>query len=189
MPFIIKQAVQPGIIMLIMQSQQAWIIFSMFLSPLVHVIMQPMSIISILHMPIMPMLHMQQGTPFIIMQQEHMPPWVIMQSALSISAEVLSSHIQDMHMPPGHFSMVMVQRGAIIMFAIIGLTIGLIIGAIMGDMPIIGLLIMGFMFMPVLDIPVPRSVVIILVIGVLPFFKAGQGRRVYLNEVTTSPPQ
>lgn len=52
MPFIIMYRVQPGIIMLIMQSQQAWIILQAIMSPLVQVIMQPMSIISTLQVPI-----------------------------------------------------------------------------------------------------------------------------------------
>ena len=58
MPFIIMQQVMPGIIMPVMQSQHDWIIFSQCLSPLVHVIVHPMSIISTLHTPIIPTLHM-----------------------------------------------------------------------------------------------------------------------------------
>ena len=78
MPFIIIMQVQPGIIMFIMQSQQAWIIFSAILSPLVQVIIMPMSIGSNLHMP-MVMLQVQTIMPFMVMQQEHMPPAIMLQ--------------------------------------------------------------------------------------------------------------
>ena len=78
MPFIIIMQVQPGIIIDIMQSQQAWIIFSAVLSPLVQVIIMPMSIDSILHMP-MDMLQVQTIMPFMVMQQEHMPPAIMLQ--------------------------------------------------------------------------------------------------------------
>ncbi len=57
MPFIIMQQQQPGADMqAIMQSQQAWIIRQQAASPLVQVIVQPMSIISTRHMPMVPML-------------------------------------------------------------------------------------------------------------------------------------
>jgi len=78
MPFIIIMQVQPGIIMFIMQSQQAWIIFSAILSPLVQVIIMPMSIGSNLHRP-MVMLQVQTIMPFMVMQQEHMPPAIMLQ--------------------------------------------------------------------------------------------------------------
>jgi hypothetical protein len=77
MPFIIRQQVQPGIIMLIMQSQQAWIIFMQAASPLVHVIVQPISVISILQVPIMPMLQVHIGIPFIIIMQPQAPPAIM----------------------------------------------------------------------------------------------------------------
>jgi hypothetical protein len=55
MPFIIMQHMHPGTLMqVIMHSQQAWIIFAQLASPLVQVMRQPISIISILHMPIIP---------------------------------------------------------------------------------------------------------------------------------------
>jgi hypothetical protein len=77
MPFIIMQQVMPGIIMPIMQSQHAWIIFSPCLSPLVQVTVHPISVISTLHIPIMPTLHMHIGIPFIITQHEHIPFCII----------------------------------------------------------------------------------------------------------------
>lgn len=75
MPLIIMQHMQPGIDMqLIMHSQQAAIIFIIFGSLLVQLILQPISIISVLHMPIMPRLYMAIGMPFIMQQTEHAPP-------------------------------------------------------------------------------------------------------------------
>jgi hypothetical protein len=174
MPFIIMQQLQPGIIMQDMQSQQHWIIFSIILSPLVQVIMHPISIISILHMPIMPMLHMHMHMPFIMQQQETDPPAIIMQRFFIISALVLSSAVQVIFMPPAHFSIFMVQRGAmpimplfIIMGFIMGMPIpmpgiippimpGIIWGIILGIMPfIIGI----WPIIPPIPI-IPRSVVI-----------------------------
>jgi hypothetical protein len=77
MPFIVMHIIMPGIIMAVMQSQQACIILTAFMSPLVQVIMQPMSVISHLQVAII-MLQQQTICPFIIMQQPHMPPCIIM---------------------------------------------------------------------------------------------------------------
>ena len=63
MPFIIMQHMQPLLMQVLMQSQQAWTIFMQLGSPLVQVMRQPMSVISILHMPIVPMLCIQQVIP------------------------------------------------------------------------------------------------------------------------------
>jgi hypothetical protein len=158
MPFIIMQQVMPGIIIEFMQSQQAWIIFSQFLSPDVQVIMQPMSIISILHMPIMPMLHMQQHMPFIIMQQETIPPAIMLQRFCIIMAAVLSSHMHVIFIPPAHFSIFMVQRGIIMPGMLAGSE------AIIPMRPIIGIPIMlpAIPAMPMLDI---RSLLIVLIIA------------------------
>jgi hypothetical protein len=122
-PFIIMQQVQPGIIIAHIQSQQAWIIFMQLASPLVQVIAHPISIISTLHVPIMPMLQQHIGMPFIIMQQLIMPPCIIMHRFFIISAAVLSSQVQVTFMPPGHFSIFIVQRGIIMpmVFAIPGI--------------------------------------------------------------------
>ena len=159
MPFIIMQQ-QPGAVMhLLMQSQQAWIIISQFLSPLVQVMEQPMSIISILHMPIMPMLQVQQGMPFIMQHMETMPPCIIMQRFFIISAAVLSSHIMVHFIPPVIFSIFMVQRGIMVPLFIPDMEEA---PGIMLDM---GMLIMeGIMPMEDIDPIIPRSVVIVLVI-------------------------
>ena len=115
MLFIIMQQVHPDAIMFIMQSQQAWIMAQQLLSPLAQVMRTPISVGSHLHRPIM---RLQQQTimPFIIMQQEHIPPAIMVQRFWSIAAEVLSSHTQSMVIPPSHLAKVMVQRGTIIMF-------------------------------------------------------------------------
>ena len=54
--------------------------------------------------------------PFIMQQQESMPPAVMMQRFCSLAVESLSSHAQVTFMPPGHFEKVIVQRGTITMF-------------------------------------------------------------------------
>jgi hypothetical protein len=49
--FIMTQQVQPAAIIVLMQSQQAWIILQHSVSPDVQVTMQPSLVISHLHMP------------------------------------------------------------------------------------------------------------------------------------------
>ncbi len=99
-----------------MQSQQAWIISQHLASPLVQVMTQPLSVISHLHMPIV---RLQQQTimPFIIMQQEHMPPASIVHKFCIMLHAILSVQVQVIFMPPWHFSILIVQRGTIIQFA------------------------------------------------------------------------
>jgi hypothetical protein len=114
-PFIIRQQVQPACIMVHMQSQQAWIILQHSASPEVQVMQQPLAVISILHMP-MVRAQVQTHMPFIMQQQEHMPPASMVHRFCIMAQAVLSSHSQNIFMPPVHFSMRMVQRGTIIMF-------------------------------------------------------------------------
>jgi hypothetical protein len=123
MLFIIRQQAQPAFIMAAMQSQQAWIMAQQSLSPLVQVMQTPFSIISHLHIPI---IRLQQQTiiPFIIRQQPHMPPASIVQRFCIIPADILSSLLQVIFIPPGHFSTVMMQRGTIIMFVPVGIVPG-----------------------------------------------------------------
>ena len=52
MLFSIMQHVQPGCIIAAMQSQHAMIILALDASPLMQLIVQPISVISILHIPI-----------------------------------------------------------------------------------------------------------------------------------------
>jgi hypothetical protein len=171
MAFIIMQQVMPGIIIALMQSQQAWIIFSQFLSPDMQVIMQPMSVISILHMPIIPMLQQQQHMPFIIMQHETIPPAIMLHRFCTIMAAVLSLQVQVIFMPPAHFSIFIMQRGIIMpgMFMPDMLEDS---GIIIGIIPIMG--------MPIIPPPIPmldiRSLVIVVFIlssTVLPAIRAG----------------
>jgi hypothetical protein len=77
MPFMHIIIVQPGIIIEVMQSQQAWIILQAIGSMLVQVMTQPISVISTLHMP-MAMLQQQHIMPFIMQQQPIMALGIIM---------------------------------------------------------------------------------------------------------------
>ena len=113
MLFMQTQQVQPALHMAIMHSQQAWIIEQHSGSPLVQVMQTPSLVISHLHMPII-MLQQQTIMPFIIMQQLHIPPAIIVQRFCIIVADILSSHVHVIFIPPLHFSIFMVQRGTII---------------------------------------------------------------------------
>jgi hypothetical protein len=149
--FIMQQQVQPAAIMVLMQSQQAWIMLQHSASPDVQVITQPSLLISHLHMP---MVRLQQQTimPFIMQQSEHMPPWSIMQRFCIMLHAIGSSQEQVIFMPPVHFSIFMVQRGTMSMLGIIGAAVPPIAeGAMLG--------------IPIPDIPMPvRSIIIVLVI-------------------------
>jgi hypothetical protein len=157
MPFIIMQQVQPSFIMVMQQSQQAWIMSVQALSPLVQVMQQPFSIISHLHMPI---IRLQQQTiiPFIIMQQVHMPPAIMVQRFCIMVHDTLSSHVQVIFMPPSHFSILMVQRGIIMVPMPAG---------IMPVMPVIPLVPIMPPCMPVMPVIAPRFI-IMLTIAVSP---------------------
>jgi hypothetical protein len=154
-------------------------------SPLVQVIFMPMSIISILHMPIIPMQHMHMGMPFIMQHIEHMPPCIIMHICCIITADCCSAAVQVIIMPPSTFSITILQRGAIIP-GIMPMPIpGIIMfmPGIMGIMPdiiwgIIMLLIMpgiippiapaiGFIISPV----IPR---VLVIMGKLRFLVGGE---------------
>jgi hypothetical protein len=115
MPFIITQQVQPAFIMVAQLSQHAWIMAAQSLSPLVQVMQTPLSVISHLHMPII-RLQQQAIMPLSIMQQLHMPPAIMVQRFWSMPADMASSQVQVIFMPPGHFSIAIVHRGIIIMF-------------------------------------------------------------------------
>jgi hypothetical protein len=148
-PFIIMQQVQPAFIIALQQSQHAWIIAPQSLSPLVQVMQTPFSVVSHLHMP---MIRLQQQAiiPFIIMQQLHMPPAIIVQRFCSMPADIASSQVQVIFIPPGHFSIFIVQRGTIIMFVTPGAMVGVPMAPAFG-VP-----------MPVMPIPL-RSIIIALV--------------------------
>src|SRR5262249_24035961 len=113
--FIMKQQVQPASIMQEMQSQQACSMSQHCVSPLVHVIRQPISVISQRHMPIVK-LQVQQGMPLYMTQQLAMPPCSIVHRFWTMLQASLSSQEQVILKPPVHFSSLMVQRGTIIQF-------------------------------------------------------------------------
>ena len=115
MPFIITQQVQPAFIMARHAVAAGLDHLAAALSPLVQVMQTPLSVISHLHMP-MVMLQQQTIMPFIIMQQLHMPPAIIVQRFCIMLQAILSSQMQVIFMPPVHFSILIVQRGTIIMF-------------------------------------------------------------------------
>jgi hypothetical protein len=113
MLFMQTQQTQPAVVMPIMQSQQAWIMAQQDGSPLVQVMQTPSLVGSHLHMPIA-MLQQHIIMPFIIMQQLHMPPAIIEQRFWSIVADMASSHLHVIFMPPVHFSILILHRGTII---------------------------------------------------------------------------
>jgi hypothetical protein len=93
--------------------------------------------------------------PFIIMQQEHIPPAIMLHRFCIIMAEVLSWHVQVIFIPPGHFSIFIMHWGTI--------------PDMLGEEPIMGAvigipIIMGIPIMPVpivvAPIPIIRSLVI-----------------------------
>jgi hypothetical protein len=120
MLFMQTQQTHPAVAMPHMQSQQAWIIAQHEGSPLVHVMHTPSFVGSHLHMPIA---RLQQHIiiPFIIMQQLHMPPAIIEQRFCSIVADMASSHLQVIFMPPVHFSILILHRGTIIHCGAVGI--------------------------------------------------------------------
>jgi hypothetical protein len=134
--FSIRQQVQPAFSIVPMQSQQDWIMSQHLASPLTQVTQTPLAIISHLHMPII-RLQLHTTRPFIIMQQEHIPPASMVQRFCIMPQLIVSSQVQVIFMPPWHFSNFIVQRGTIIQLAA-----GIVPGA-----PIVG------MPMPVLAIP------------------------------------
>jgi hypothetical protein len=135
MPPIIRQHMQPASRHFSMQSQQAWHMSQQALSPLVQVTQTPIlvSLHSHLHMH---MLHWQTCMPFIRQQQLHMPPASILHRFCSVAADVSSSHVQVIFMPPWHFSNFIVQRGTIIMPGIAGAEAGIVAPGIEPMVPI-----------------------------------------------------
>ncbi len=130
------QQVQPDFIIVLMQSQQAWIIAQHIGSPLVQVTQTPLSVISHLHRPIV-ILQQQTIMPFIIIQQLHMPPVSILHRFCIMLHAIASSQVQVIFMPPLHFSNFMVQRGTIIIFIPDGIPIAPpMAGVVMPGIPI-----------------------------------------------------
>jgi hypothetical protein len=159
------QQVHPAFIMVAQQSQQAWIMAAKSLSPLVQVMEQPSSVISHLHMP-MTRLQVQTIIPFIIMLQESMPPASMVMRFCIIEPAILSSQEHVIVMPPGHFSILIVQRGTIIMFMPVGIAPGLpIIPEFMPGMPVVGAV------MPI------RSIIAFIIFVSFPVWDPASGAR------------
>jgi hypothetical protein len=115
--FMSTQQVQPASSMQHRQSQQAWIISQHWASPLVQVIITPESVHSQRHMP-MVRLQVQVTMPLQMVQQLHRPPASMVHRFWTMLVAILSSHEQMILQPPVHFSILMVQRGTIIMLAV-----------------------------------------------------------------------
>jgi hypothetical protein len=178
--FIITQQVQPSLSMVAMQSQQAWIISQHFGSPLVQVMTHPLSIISHLHRP---MVRLQQQTimPFIIMQQLHMPPAIMVQRFCIMLHAIGSSQVQTIFMPPWHFSNLKVQRGTIIQLPGDGIPAA---GPAPAPMPGI----------PIPVIPVRSTIIVLAMSGLLSTMELGRvggfvGRIVHMQERIGKPPR
>ena len=94
----------------IMQSQHDWHMAQQSSSPLVQVMHTPIlvSVHSHLHID---KLHWHIIMPFIMQQQLHMLPAIILHMFCKVAAEISSSQVQVIFMPPLHFSIFMVQRG------------------------------------------------------------------------------
>jgi hypothetical protein len=114
-------------------------------------------------MPII-MLQLQQTIPFIMQQQEHIPPASMVHRFCIIARATASSHMQVIFIPPDIFSTVILQRGTIIMF-----------GA-MGAVPIPGIVDIPAMPMPGMPIPV-RSIIIVLVMFPAPWLTTSSEER------------
>jgi hypothetical protein len=110
----------------------------------------PSLVASALHIPIA---RLQQHIvmPFMSMQQLHIPPAIIEQRFCSMVADIASSHLQIIFIPPVHFSIVIVHRGTIIHCGAVGMPPVAPIGPAAAD--------------PIPGIPIPaRSITIALVI-------------------------
>jgi hypothetical protein len=101
---------QPAFMQANMHSQQAWHMAQQSSSPLVQVMQTPIlvSVHSHLHIA---MLHWHIIMPFIMQQQLHMLPAIILHMFCNVAAESSSSQVQVIFMPPLHFSIFIVQRG------------------------------------------------------------------------------
>jgi hypothetical protein len=119
----IRQQVQPALIIEVMHAQQASIIAQHAGSPLVHVTHTPSSVGSHLHIAMIRLL-LHTTMPFIMQQQLHRPPGIIVHRFWSMVAETLSSHAHTIFIPPAHFLNVIVQRGTINTFMPVGVAAG-----------------------------------------------------------------
>ncbi len=139
---------QPALARPAQQSQQHWIMSQQVLSPLVQVTLQPVFVISTLQTPQV-RLQVHTGTPFMVKQQETIPPWSIVQRFCTVAQAVVSSQLQVIVIPPVHFSNLKVHRGT--------MTI---------DPPDTGVMLGIPVIVPIPGIPMPvRSINMAVVIG------------------------
>jgi hypothetical protein len=108
-----------------------------------------------LHMPII-RLQQQTTMPFIMVQQLHMPPAIMVQRLCSMAADVASSLLQVIFMPPLHFSIFMVHRGTIIMFMLAGMA------------PVLPIIPVPMVGLPIPGMPIPARSISRLVISIAP---------------------
>jgi hypothetical protein len=123
---------QPAFMQAAMQSQQAWHTAQHASSPLVQVMHTPIfvSVHSHLHMD---MQHWHNVMPFIMQQQLHMLPAIILHMFCKVAAAISSSHVQVIFIPPLHFSIFIAQRGTMHICMVPGMAAGTAPPAI--DMP------------------------------------------------------
>jgi hypothetical protein len=120
-----RQQQQPALSIVVMHSQDAWIMSQHALSPEVQVMQTPVGIISHLHIPRV-RLQVQTAMPFIIMQQLTIPPAIMLQRFCIMVQAALSSQVQVSFIPSLHFSIFMVQRGIMSHCAPVGMVIGMV---------------------------------------------------------------
>ncbi|HEX3726324.1 MAG TPA: hypothetical protein VHV08_08775 [Pirellulales bacterium] len=101
---------QPAFMQVIMHSQQAWHMAAQCSSPLVQVMQTPIFVSSHSHLHI-DMEHWHSIMPFIMQQQLHKLPAIILHMFCKVAAATSSSQVQVIFMPPLHFSIFMVHRG------------------------------------------------------------------------------
>ncbi len=115
---------QPAFMHLARQSQHAWTMSQQALSPLVQVRQTPSSVIEHSHLH-MARLHWHMVMPFIVQQQQHMPSASILHMFCNMVQATSSSHEQLIFMPPVHFSTLIVHRGTMHTFPMVGDIVGI----------------------------------------------------------------
>jgi hypothetical protein len=145
---------QPAFMQAIMHSQQAWHMAQQSSSPLVQVKQTPIltSVHSHLHIAIA-QLHITM--PFIMQQQLHMLPAIILHMFCKVAAATSSSQVQVIFIPPLHFSIFMVQRGTMHICMAPGAPMGMGVPGIGAPIEPIGLIML-------------LSIIIMLAISKLP---------------------
>src|SRR3954447_16110345 len=118
------QQVQPALQTVVRQSQHDWIILQHVSSPVVQLIVQPLSVTSQRVIPIV-RLTVQTATPLRMQTQLHMPPISEVHRFCSMLRAIGSSQMQTTFTPSLVFSNLKVQRGTIRKFDPTGPTPGM----------------------------------------------------------------